>query len=112
MPSSHSNPVFAITFAVAYAILYVLAVENNWALFTYHPLSGEFHWLVKRAADGPAMFWYGWMVTAALGALLTAAIVSFLPAAITSRVPVALSWCIPVAVMVVFVYIMRDFFFR
>lgn len=112
MPSSHSNPVFAITFAVAYAILYVLAVEYNWALFTYHPLTGEFHWLIIRATEGPSMFWYGWMVTAGLGALLIAAIVSFLPAAITSRVSVSLSWSVPVAVMFVFVYLMRDFFFR
>ena len=112
MPSSHSNPVFAITFAVAYAILYVLAVEHNWALFTYHPLTGEFHWLITRATEGPSMFWYGWMVTAGLGALAIAAVVSFLPTGITNRLSVNLSWSIPLAVMLFFVYIMRGFFFR
>jgi hypothetical protein len=112
MPASQSRPVFAITFAAAYAILYLLAVENNWALFTYHPLTGEFHWLITRAAEGPSMFWYGWMATAALGGLAIAAGVSFLPGAITGRLSVTLSWAVPLATMFAFAYIMRDFFFR
>jgi hypothetical protein len=112
MTTSNSRPIFAITFAVAYAILYVLAVENNWALFTYHPLAGEFHFLVQKAADGPAMYWYGWMATAGIGAVAIAAAVTLLPATLTSRLSVGLSWSIPLAVMGVFVYIMRGFFFR
>ena len=67
MAATRSHPVFAITFAVTYAILYVLAVEYNWALFTYHPVTEEFHFLVERAADGPSMYWYGWMATSQLG---------------------------------------------
>lgn len=112
MPASDARPVFVTSFAAAYAILYVLAVENNWALFTYHPISGQFHWLVQRAAEGPSMFWYGWMATAALGALIIALLVSLLPGGLTNRLSVSLSWSIPLAVMLVFVYIMRDFFFR
>ena len=79
MAVTRSHPVFAITFAVTYAILYVLAVEHNWALFTYHPVAEEFHFLVERAADGPSMYWYGWMATAGLGALFISAIVARLP---------------------------------
>ena len=33
---------FAIAFAPAYALIYALAVFNNWALFTYAPATGEF----------------------------------------------------------------------
>jgi predicted amidohydrolase YtcJ len=47
---------FAIAFAAAFAVLYVLAVENNWALFTYHPAAEEFHFLVKPAKDAPGDF--------------------------------------------------------
>ena len=112
MAGAHSHPVFAITFAVTYAILYVLAVEYNWALFTYHPVTEEFHFLVERAADGPSMYWYGWMVTAGLGALFISVIVARLPAELTNRLAIGLSWAIPLATMGIFVYLMRDFFFR
>jgi hypothetical protein len=110
--SVRSHPVFAIVFAVAYSVLYVLAVEYNWALFTYHPVTEEFHFLVKRAAEGPSMYWYGWMATAALAALAIASIVAWLPAGLTSRLAISLAWTVPVATMVVFVYLMRDFFLR
>jgi hypothetical protein len=112
MAVTRSHPVFAITFAVTYAILYVLAVEHNWALFTYHPVAEEFHFLVERAADGPSMYWYGWMATAGLGALFIAAIVARLPAGLTNRLAIGLSWAIPLATMGIFVYLMKDFFFR
>jgi hypothetical protein len=28
-------------FAAAFAVVYLLAVQENWALFTYHPKVGE-----------------------------------------------------------------------
>jgi hypothetical protein len=112
MAPTRSHPVFAIVFAVAYSVLYVLAVENNWALFTYHPVSEEFHFLVAKAAEGPSMYWYGWMATAGLGALVIAATVAWLPQGLTSRVTISLSWSIPLATMGIFVYLLRGFFLR
>ena len=58
----------AVVFAVAYAIVYLLAVWNNYALFTYHPAINEIDMGVQKSRDGPAMYWFGWMSTAALGA--------------------------------------------
>ena len=43
-------------FAAAFAVIYVLAVEFNWALFTYHPKPGEWGWLVEPAKNGPPMY--------------------------------------------------------
>jgi hypothetical protein len=46
---------FVIAFAVAYALLYVLSVQYNLALFTYHAATEEFHFLVQPTTDGPAL---------------------------------------------------------
>jgi hypothetical protein len=112
MMSGRSFAVFSIAFAAAYAVLYVFAIEYNLALFTYHPASEEFHWLVKPAGDQPAMYWYGWMATAALGALASAALAAVLPAAWTARIWSGWSWAVPLAAMVVFGYILRGYFTR
>jgi hypothetical protein len=109
---SRSFPTFAIAFAAAYAVLYVISIEYNLALFTYHPATEEFYFLVKPAADQPAMFWYGWLATSALGALVIAALIARLPEKYARRIASGWSWIVPVAVMVVFVYILRGYFIR
>src|ERR1044071_9622917 len=79
MSDAPSTVKFVIAFAVAYAVLYVLSVQYNLALFTYHAATEEFHFLVQPTSDGPAMYWYGWLTTSALGALAIAAFISWLP---------------------------------
>ena len=39
-------------FAAAFAVIYVFAVQYNWALFTYHPKIGEWEWLAQPAKNG------------------------------------------------------------
>src|ERR1041384_1758761 len=79
MSDAPSTVKFVIAFAVAYAVLYVLSVQYNLALFTYHAATEEFYFLVQPTSDGPAMYWYGWLTTSALGALAIAAFISWLP---------------------------------
>jgi hypothetical protein len=110
MISGRSFAVFSVAFAAAYAVLYVISIQYNLALFTYHPASEEFHWLVKPAADQPAMYWYGWLATSALGALAFAMIVASLPATLTARLWPGWSWAVPLAVMLFFGYILRGYF--
>jgi hypothetical protein len=110
MTSSHGT--FVIVFAVVYALAYVIAVENNYALFTYHPALGEFGLWVEPPRDGPAMYWYGWMATAGIIAFVSAAIGCFLPERLTGRLWSGLSWVVPIAVMVVFSYLLSGFFTR
>jgi hypothetical protein len=112
MVAARSLPVFVTTFAVAYSVLYVIAVEYNWALFTYHPAAEEFHFLVKPAKDAPAMYWYGWMATAALAAFVIAAVTSWLPGGVARRLWSGWSWVIPLTIMGVFCYLLRGFFIR
>ena len=110
MMTGRSLPTFTIIFGVAYAILYLLSVENNWALFTYHPALEEFGLLVQKPKDGPAMYWYGWIATSALGALAVAAVAASIPAAALNRLWSGLAWAIPLAAMFAFVYILRGYF--
>jgi hypothetical protein len=63
---------FAITFGIAFVILYTLCERQNWPLFTYHPAINRWDiWRQPGAAeDGPPMFWYGWVVLSAAGAFV------------------------------------------
>ena len=70
---------FAFAFGPTFAVLYVIAVAKDLALFTVFPslgivLAGTHHSRdVTDPAMGflaPAMYWYGWAATAALGALM------------------------------------------
>ena len=112
MIAVRSSANFAITFAIAFAILYVLAVENNWALFTYHAALEEFAFFVDKQKDGPAMYWYGWLSSAGIGAFIIAAAVSWAPETLSKRIWPGWSWAVPLAAMFAFVYILRGFFTR
>jgi hypothetical protein len=97
-------------FAAAFAVIYVLAVEFNWALVTYHPRSGEWEWLTTPAKSGPAMYWFGWLMVSFLGA----GAISLAALPLTGRwgPPVWIGWAVPLAIMLTFVYLMRSFFLR
>lgn len=97
-------------FAAAFAIIYVLAEQYNWALLTYHPRVGDWEFLVKPARDArsPPMYWYGWLVTTFLGA----SAVSLLALPLTKgRQPMlVVGWAVPLAVLLLLVYLFRGFF--
>jgi hypothetical protein len=105
-------PVFAIVFAAAYAIIYVFAVEQNWALFTYHPVQNAVAPLTTKAPAGPTMYWYGWMSTAAIGAGVIAALAALLPLGATRRLWPGLAWLGPVCAIVAFCFLLRGYFLR
>jgi hypothetical protein len=60
---------FAITFGIAFAVLYTVFERLNWPLFTYHPVSGKLEFWKQMTGVGPPMFWYGWLVLAGITAL-------------------------------------------
>ncbi len=112
MSTSSRFGVFAGTFAAAYAVLYVLAVMQNWALLTYHPATNTFALLTGKASAGPSMYWYGWMATAAIGAALLAALVSLLPEGLTRRIWPGFAWAVPICVIAAFAFLLRGYFLR
>ncbi|MBV8538704.1 MAG: hypothetical protein JO128_24110 [Alphaproteobacteria bacterium] len=102
-------------FSVAFAVLYVLSMDNNWALFTYLARAGEFHPLVYAPPTpraGPAMYWWGWLATSGIGAAIVAGIAAALPAGWAGRHWTSLSWLVPLAMLLVLVFLLRGWFIR
>ena len=106
--SSPRTLAFWAGFAATAGVLYVAAMELNWAAFTYHPRLGEWAWGVERPRSGPAMYWYGWLATAALGGSVAGAIAAALSRA--ESLWFRLGWIVPAAAMVAAVYFMIPFF--
>jgi hypothetical protein len=63
---------FAITFGIAFPLLYTLFERLNWPLVTYHPVLGVLDFGRQSAGVGPPMFWYGWITLAIPSALVVA----------------------------------------
>jgi hypothetical protein len=81
MPASASKfGTFAITFGIAFALLYTVYERLNWPLFTYHPASGKLEFWKQMTGVGPPMFWYGWIVLAAFSALVVSWIATMVSA--------------------------------
>ena len=112
MTPSRSFPVFAIVFAVVFPVVYVIAVDQNYALFTYHPAINEFGPWVEQPKAGLAMYWYGWMATAGIAASAAGAIACYLPERLTQRLWSGWSWAVPLVVLVVFGYLLRNYFLQ
>jgi amino acid permease len=79
---------FAFAFGASFAVLYVIALSRDLALFTVFPslgivLAGTHH--TKDIADpamgflAPAMYWYGWAAAAAVGALVLGLVAAVSP---------------------------------
>ena len=79
MISSDKVTVFSIAFGIAYAVIYVVCAEMNLPLLTYHPAIGEIDLLRIPVKSGPAMYWYGWMLTSLVGAAVLASIAVVVP---------------------------------
>ncbi len=71
---------FAITFGIAFALLYTAYERLNWPLFTYHPVLGNLDFWRQPTGVGPPMFWYGWIVLAAVSAFVVGCIATIVPA--------------------------------
>jgi len=102
-------------FSIAFAVLYVLSMENNWALFTYFARAREFHWLIATPPTpraGPAMYWYGWLATSAIGAAFVAAAASLVRGERMAQLWRGLSWAVPLAAVLALVFILRGWFIR
>ena len=72
---------FAITFGIAFTLLYTVYERLNWPLFTYQPRTGVLYFWLHRPlpAEGPPMYWYGWIVLAAASAFVVGLIATIVP---------------------------------
>jgi hypothetical protein len=72
---------FAITFGISFTLLYTVYERLNWPLFTYQPRTGALYFWLHRPlpAEGPPMYWYGWIVLAAASAFVVGSIAMIVP---------------------------------
>ena len=99
-------PVFSATFP----LFYLAVTFFNLALITYFPTQGELHFLVQRAKEGPSMFWYGWILTAGVGAVVVSTISLAVPERIATRISPTWIGVIAIGVMLTFVWLLRGWF--
>ena len=94
MMSSETFHRFAFAYGAAFAILYAVALKLDLALFTVYP-----------SHDGPPMHWYGWIATAALGALMAGLVAALLPDRLTRWLWPGWSWVAAALAMIACVYL-------
>jgi len=119
MTSSHAFRRFAFTYGTAFAVLYVIALKLDLALFTVYPaqsvvLLGSH--LSRDVVDptmsflAPTMHWYGWTASAALGALVFGLLGALLPERWAERMWSGWLWVTPLAAMSACVYLTMPWF--
>lgn len=106
MLTARLTPIFSAAFAIAY----VIAEQNNFALMTYHPRIDEWGWLTQAPRNGPGMYWYGWIATSLVAA--SGVTLACVPLVRERDVPSWLGWAVPILTMALFIYLLRAFFFR
>ena len=77
---------------------------------TYHPRLGVWDLLAKPSRSGPAMYWFGWIGTATIGATALTAVAY--PVLQRWAPPLWIGWAVPLAVMAAFTYIIGMVFLR
>jgi len=110
---------FAFAFGTAFAPCYAIAVGWQLALFTVFPSLGIVLPGTVQSRDvadpalgflAPAMYWYGWTATAALGALVAGVIGMLIPGTWTGRIWLGWLWTVPIAAMAACVYFTLPWF--
>jgi hypothetical protein len=102
----------AAVFAIAFAIIYAPTMDLNWTLATYHPLQGVWEWFKAPPKSGgsPAMYWYGFVFTAALVGLAVAALAALVPNKVMERIPWStLAWVVTLCSIAYICYVLLPY---
>ena len=112
-PASSRFGTFALVFGICFAILYVVCDLAALPMFTYHPGTGRIDpgFAPARRDEGPAMYWYGWIATSALGASILGLLAALLPEKLRGKIPLALAWIAPIVLLPVLIYSLK-FYWR
>jgi hypothetical protein len=102
----------AAVFAVVFAVIYAPTMGYNLTAATYHPIQGIWQLGFAKSLGGgsPAMYWYGFIITAALGAAVVTALAALIPANLMDRVPWrSLTWVVPIGAIIYIAYVLREY---
>jgi hypothetical protein len=111
LASSSKLRAFVVTFAVAGPILYLVCSAWNLPLITYHPAMNrvDFGWAPARSGEGPAMYWYGWLLTALASGTIVSFLATLIPERATRKIPLYLVWLLPILTVPLLAYSLRAF---
>jgi amino acid permease len=119
MTSSPAFRTFAFAYGTAFAFLYVAALKLDLALFTVYPSLGVVLFGTHHSRDvagpsmsflAPAMYWYGWTATAALGALVCGLVAALLPHRWTRPFSTGWIWAAALLAIIACVYLTLPWF--
>jgi len=119
MTSSAPFRRFSFAFGTTFAVLYVVALAKDLALITVFPSLGIILAGTHRSRDvadpamgflAPAIYWYGWTTTAALGALMVGLVVASFPKGSTRYNWEGMVWIVPALSMIACVYLTLTWF--
>ena len=102
---------FAIVFSLTAPVVYVLCEIFSLPLFTYHPATNriDLGWAPGRSGEGPAMYWYGWVVTMLIGSTVLGWLATLLPEGATKKIPLVLVWLLPILALIPLIWSLRPF---
>jgi hypothetical protein len=114
LASSTRFRTFVITFAIVGPVIYMVCLQMNWPLFTFHPATNRFAWGLEaaRSGEGPNMTWYGWTAMTLLVGTIVSFLATFLPESITRRIPLILVWLLPILAIPYLIYDLRQWWFH
>jgi hypothetical protein len=114
LASSAKFKTFAITFAVVGTVIYLLCLQFNWPVFTFHPAMNRFEWGwgPGRSGEGPAMYWYGWTATTLVAGAVVSFLATLLPESTTKKIPLILVWLLPILAVPYLIWDLRQWWFH
>ena len=104
---------FATIFSVSFSVSYVIADIYKAPIFSYYPATHlvNLGWTPSTPDDGPAMYWYGWLLTSFIVAMTLSFLSKVAPISIVQRIPSSISWIVPVALIPVMIFSLK-FYWR
>ncbi len=114
LAASSKFKTFAVTFAIAGTVMYLLCLMFNWPLFTFHPATNRvaLGWEAARSGEGPAMYWYGWTATTVVVGAIIGFLATLLPEGMAKKIPLVLVWLLPILAVPYLIYDLRQWWFH
>ena len=109
---------FVFAYGAAFALFYAAAHARGLALFTVYPSQAIVLLGTHRSRDvadpvldflAPEMYWYGWIASAAVGALVVGLIAALLPGRLYGFWACC-AWVVPLLAMIACVYLTLPWF--
>jgi hypothetical protein len=109
---------FVFAYGAAFALFYAVAHARGLALFTVYPSQAIVLLGTHRSRDvadpvldflAPEMYWYGWIASAAVGALVIGLVAAVLPSRLCGFWAYC-AWVVPPLAMIACVYLTLPWF--